>query len=205
MICFANVSDIVSSKTGIWQRAQTENNDELARLARELPRVMAGSKAPATVKAYTGGFSRWKTWATRQGIQPLPAEPYYVGLYLISVSQSVTSPSAIDLALFSLSWAHNISGLCDPAKDTCVKEISASLKRALSGNKKKKEVFTIELLNKLESITQPKNCLQKMRLYMMCLLSFAGFLRFDEVSHLKYNEITFESTHMVLFIAKRLD
>ena len=200
MIVFA---EIVATGAGIWSVAAAETDPDLLRLAEQLPEVMAGSKAPSTVRMYESGFKRWKTWAAcHEAVLCLPARPYHVALYLLSVAQNVTSPSSIDSAMFSIAWAHNISALEDPCKSGFVKEVASSLKRKLSGHRTKKEVFTVDLLEKFEMLSRPKNCINRIRLLVVCLLSFACFLRFDEVSQLKLKHITFEETHVILFIEK---
>ena len=61
---------------GIWPEVYQIDGPDLKSLAKALPAIALRSKAPATVKKYAGGFSRWKKWAiTKPGIDIFLAKP----------------------------------------------------------------------------------------------------------------------------------
>lgn len=73
-------SDVLS---GIWVECTELQDQELKDLDEILPTVLLQSKAPSTVKKYTGAFSHWKAWVKQKSeVQVFPAKPLHIALYL---------------------------------------------------------------------------------------------------------------------------
>ena len=68
-------------------------------------------------------------------ITVLPATPAYVALYLLGVLQVSTSPSPVQSALYSIRWAHDITGLESPTSHTLPQKVLESARRRLSHQK----------------------------------------------------------------------
>jgi hypothetical protein len=187
----------------MWTNTIHDDNDELKQLATELPGVVLNSKADSTVKQYGGAFCNWCKWADSFGKGKLPAEPYYVSLYLIHISHSAKTPAPISKATAAISWAHKMAGVSDPCFSPIVKNCVDGLKRKLSSPIVKKEPITAEILVKLYehhcADFTIKNLLA-IRTVAMCLVAYAGFLRFDELSRIKLEHLTFERTHVSICI-----
>lgn len=188
-------------EVGVWSEVKKIKDKELKNLSESLPDVLAKSKADSTSKNYSYGFLKWKRWAEKfTEVNVLPAEPVYIGLYLISLLTTLNSASGIDMAVSSLSWMHRVSGLADPVRDNFVSEVVSSLKRQLSGAKVKKDVVTVEMLHKLYDWSFPLVCLKRMRLLCLSVVSFAGFLRFDEISKIKLKHVVIGEQYMIIFL-----
>ncbi|XP_072021557.1 uncharacterized protein [Amphiura filiformis] len=190
-------------QSGIWSDAGYEEHDERNKLASELPGVTLNSRADSTIKQYGGAFCNWCTWADRFGKSKIPADPYYVSLYLIHVSHSANTPAPILKATAAISWAHKLAGSSDPCLSPIVKNAAEGLKRKLASPTVKKEPITAEILVKVYdhycADLSIKNLLT-IRTVTMCLIAYAGFLRFDELSEIKREDITFELSHMSILI-----
>ncbi|XP_072031672.1 uncharacterized protein [Amphiura filiformis] len=190
-------------QSGIWSDAGYEEHDELNKLASELPGVTLNSRADSTIKQYGGAFCSWCTWADRFGKSKIPADPYYVSLYLIHVSHSANTPAPILKATAAISWAHKLAGSSDPCLSPIVKNAAEGLKRKLASPTVKKEPITAEILVKVYdhycADLSIKNLLT-IRTVTMCLIAYAGFLRFDELSEIKREHVTFELSHMSILI-----
>ncbi|XP_033728368.1 integrase/recombinase xerD homolog [Pecten maximus] len=133
----------------------------------------------------------------------MPANEFYVALYLSSLIQSGCHFSKIEEVIFSLSWCHKIAGFQDPCSDFLVQSVRLSGKRILSCPVKKKEPITPDILNKLvDKYGNAEASLKDLRLISMCLVGFAGFLRFSEIVNIKYSDISFEDSFMVIFISR---
>ena len=85
---------------GIWPKIHQIDDPELKELAESLPLIALRSKAPATVKKYAGGFSRWKRWAkSNPGIEAFPAKPFQIALYLAFLIQSAKTSAPVKEAV----------------------------------------------------------------------------------------------------------
>jgi hypothetical protein len=62
--------------------------NKLDSLARMVPDVLLSSHAVSTNKSYKRFFSKWEEWASSLKIRVLPAEDYFVGLFLIHLGTS---------------------------------------------------------------------------------------------------------------------
>ena len=89
---------------GIWPEMSHIEDPELIDLAEALPAIALRSKAPATVRKYAGGFSRWKKWAaSKPGIEAFPAKPFQFALYLAFLTQTAKTGVPVEEAVNSIS------------------------------------------------------------------------------------------------------
>jgi hypothetical protein len=78
--------------------------------------------------------------------------------------------------------------------------LQESAKRAVRPLKQKTDLVSIEMLLELCNMNVGNNDLLVVRDLTMILLSFAGFLRFDEVSSLLCSDVKIECEYLFLFI-----
>ena len=192
---------IFSSENWIGSFAKTTDNQELNQLASQLPAIVTKSRAPSTVAQYSSYFTRWQQWSESHGKSPLPADPYIVSLYyLVHLGNSVSSPAPIISTVVSTSWSHRMANIKDPTKDTLVANTAEGLKRSLSKPKVRKEPITQEQLlsDMVLKYGEDKSILNLLhiRKLAMSLISFAGFLRFNELAQIKMGDLAFTSTHL---------
>ena len=143
----------------------------------------------------------WEAWASGfPQVKPLPAKAGYIALYLISLLQGGKSFHVVKGAAYGIKWKHAMEGYSDPTNVVCAHIVEAA-KRVAKPKRKAKEPFTVEHLGKMyENIGLDKSSLLHMRNFTLLLLSFAGFLRFDEAVNLKRGDVTFFKTHMSIFL-----
>ena len=121
---YISPSDVFSQ--GIWPGILDIKDPELKDLAESLPSIVLQSKPPATVKKYSGAFSRWKRWAvTKPNIDVFPAKPFQVALYLSYLIRIAKTSAHIEEAVNSLSWAHTLAIVEDPTDHPLVKQVVA--------------------------------------------------------------------------------
>ena len=119
-------------KHGIWPELDNISDPELRELAEYLPLVALQSRAPSTAKKYAGAFCRWRKWAaTKSEVNPFPAKPIHVGLYLSYLIQKANTPSPVEEAVNALSWAHNLACVEDPTGHPLVKQVLEGLSASL--------------------------------------------------------------------------
>ena len=159
-------------------------------------------KAPTTVKKYAGAFSRWKRWASSwQEIPSLPARPIHVALYLTYLAQTAKTSAPLEEAINALSWVHKMATVEDITTHPLVVQVLAGAKRMLARKTTKKEPLQPEQLLMLVNRFGARDAsLADVRALTFCLLGYAGFLRYDELSKLKLCDITTYGDHMELFI-----
>lgn len=193
-------------QSGVWKEINhelDEENDELKELASELPGVILNSRADSTCRQYSGAFIKWCSWAHNYGKSKLPAEPFYVSLYLIHLSHNANTPSPVTNGVSAISWAHKLAGHTDPCSSSIVKNTVEGLKRNLASPLGKKEPITPDILENMYDLycgdLSIKNFLH-IRTMTMCLVAYMGFLRFDELSKIRKSHISFHPTHMKILI-----
>ena len=195
-------SDVFS--VGQWQNFIDINFDsEVYSLFQRLPGVMMSSKAETTQKMYKYAFNSWCKWTNSHSLSPLPATQLHVSLYLIKLSDSAKSVSKIDEAFYAISWAHKLAGYSDPCKTDLVVSVREGIHRRIGHSVVKKDPITPEILQKIvHQFGTTSNSLKDLRIACMCLLSYAGFLRFSELASLRRFDIQFFPGYVKLHLVQ---
>jgi len=162
---------------------------ELKSLAQRLPATILHSRADSTVKKYLGAFRRWKTWATSHNLVPIHAKPHEVALYLQHLGDKTRSKSAAEEACNALAWIHSSAGIASPSTHPFVKAV-LGVKRTHARPVIKKEPLTVEMLQIVVDDAERSGSLSDLRL-ATAILSFAAFLRFEELVELRLCDIIF--------------
>ena len=187
---------------GFWPELESIQDPDLKALASHLPRVVLSGKAPSTASKYSGAFARWKRWAlTKQGIPVLPASPLHFCLYLSFLIQKSASPAPVEEAVNALTWVHTMAVVEDPTKHPLVAQVVAGAKRILAKPTTKKEPISAEILASLvQKFGQASASLTDIRTLTICLISYAGFFRFSEVTNLKESDVVIYQDHLEIFV-----
>ena len=190
------------SKSSAWQELDKIDDPELKELATILPTVVLSSRAPSTVKKYSGAFLRWKKWLTQKfEADCCPAKPIQVSLYLTYLITKSSTSVPVEEAVNAISWAHQIACTDDPTQSELVRQVLAGAKRILAHKTTKKEPITPEILAQLvDTFAGEKADLDDVRVITWCLIGFAGFLRYSELAALKESDIMIFPEHMEIFI-----
>ena len=177
-------------------------NPELKLLAEQLPPMALSSRQDKTVKNYLAGFQKWKQWCNKYDeIIPLPAESHFIALYLLELSNSSNSHAPVSLAFYSISWAHRSAGLNDPTKGDLPKMVrEAAVRKLGQGNNKKEPISSQTLSMIIQKYANVDSDLMELRIAAICLLSFTAFLRYDELSTIKYCDVLFGKGYMKIFL-----
>ena len=192
-------ADILSK--GIWQTVGELQDPELKRLAAYLPQTVMSSRADSTVTKYLHAFRRWKEWADTQAeISVFPIQVAHFALYLQHVGQSTQSKSAVEEAVNAAGWINRLSGEPPISASPFIQMTLAGLQRQLAKPKSRKEPVTAEMLAVLVDSLGVAPSLSEVRLAAIALLSFAAFLRNDELAKLKCCDLTFSESSLTLKI-----
>lgn len=171
-------------------------------LSQKMAKFLVESKSGNTAKSYMYSFKRWEQFIKTHEQSALPAQPIHVSLYITHLLDKGASFNTVNSAIYSIKWAHELNNFNDPTNNAYVKTLQESAKRIARPKVSKKDPVDIEDLRNLCDMFKDSSDLIDIRDITMILLSFAGFLRYDEVSSLKCNDIVIHENHFVLFIAK---
>ena len=202
LIFSLTISDIF--RAGIWSGLEGIQDENLKELAKDLPELAMACRSKGTVKNYITAFNRFKKWAKDYDeINVLPANPTYVALYLSHLTRISVTHSPVSLGFYSISWAHKTAGYEDPTTHQLVKMVRESAVRNLGKGSNKKQPLEARDIREIVNKFGKSDCsLMDLRTVTLCVLCFAGFLRFDEVSNLRFSDIEFQETYLRLFIEK---
>ena len=141
-------------------------------------------------------------WASQHKLPVFPAKVIHVTLYLQHPGESNASKVSVEEAVNGLAWAHSLAGMESPTSNPLVKNALEGLKRTLPRPVHKKPPFTTEMLQAIVQNAEQNDSLANKHLATMCLLAFAGFLCFDELSNICPCDLCFEENFAKLYIPK---
>jgi site-specific recombinase XerD len=95
---------------------------ELATLADAAREYGTASKAAATLRGYRSDWAGFTAWCRERGLDPLPAAPETVALYLTDLA-GATATATLQRHLTSISQAHKGAGLTSPTGDETVRQV----------------------------------------------------------------------------------
>ncbi|XP_071945793.1 uncharacterized protein, partial [Antedon mediterranea] len=200
------VSDVLSS--GVWSEFEADsnisNNEYLSGLVSSLKESVLASKAGSTTSKYSGGWKRWKVFAVQFKLQVFQVKPTELALYIEHLKFSASSVSPINSAIYSIRWAHNLAGISPPTDSNFLKSAIEGSRRKLAKRRSLKAPISSEVLSTLVAAKGSLSAsVIDLRLLFICLVSFSGMLRCDEVINLRLRDISIFKDHMAVFIAKR--
>ena len=174
----------------------------LSHLAQALPSILIKDRAPKTIHTYLRAFSAWKLWATGCSTTPLPVEPAVFCLYLMKLIQENKSVSAINTAVYGVSWVQKKVGQPEVADDPVVKQVVKAAKRILSKPPERKKALKVEQVMSIITSLE-KNCIADLRVASLFALGFFGFLRWDDLRNLRREDLEFAESHVAVFLQQR--
>lgn len=198
-ISYALLTEFRSTK--IWDMLAAVSEPELRQLAHKLPQTLWHSRADSTVQKYSQAFCRWMKWAQQyQEVVVLPPQPVHVALYLQHLGESTGSKSAVEEAVNAISWVSQLTDHPPITSSSFVRATLAGLQRELAKPRVKKEPVTASMLDSLVASLGSNPSLSDVRLAASVLLSFAAFLRSDELAKLRCCDVSFSQQHMTVRI-----
>ena len=175
---------------------------EVADLAKKMTLYIVQARSDNTVSCYFNYFRRWKQFSQHNGFRDLPAEAIHVALYITHLLDSGSSSHVVNHSIYSIKWVHAVNNFPDPTENGYVKSLQEAAKRIATQGVHRKDPVTTEMFIELCDFHDNCNDLLVIRDLTMALLSFSGFLRFDELSNLKYNDIIVRDDYISIFIHK---
>lgn len=132
-----------------------------------------GSKAIATLKAYSSDWSAFCSWAGENGLEALPAAPRTLLLYLDDIRE-VAKVSTTARRLSAIAHAHRSAQCASPTDDGRVRAALAHLRRDHGRLPQATAPMTVPLLGRV--VARLPTDLSGLRDRALLLLGFAGAL-----------------------------
>ena len=167
-------------------------------VASKMADFLIQSKADNTIKKNGSVFSQFQTFCDSNGFTSKPARSIHVAMYLTDLIDQGKSNHVISSAVYGIKWVHNINDLPDPTESNIVKSLMEAAKRLNSKPVQKKDNVTSEMLQALCATYEHTTYIIDLKDVCMIMLAFAGFFRFNEISNLHCNDLTFNSDHIIV-------
>ncbi|CAH1277681.1 Hypp9761 [Branchiostoma lanceolatum] len=189
LIHFHRVDAAIASSRP-YPELQDLTDPELRSLASSLPSIIIADRAPSTIKKYVRYFRSWELFAFSKGLPSLPAHGPHLALYLLKLLQASRSAAPLEAVTFAVAWAHRKAGHPSPHTHPLPSQVLQAAKRILARPASEKLPLT------------PCNIRQ---LHSLCLIvvGFSGFLRWDDLSQLHVDGVSFCEGYAALFLEKR--
>ena len=111
------------------------------------PSPAAGQRGE-TVRAYLGGFKRWRRWALFNHFCHLPVNPFQFALYLRCRLNEVNCPQLLN-ELFTIDLTQNLAGFPKISDHPLVSSMISVAQRTFGRPRDKKDPVTPEMLKAL--------------------------------------------------------
>ncbi|CAC5411056.1 unnamed protein product [Mytilus coruscus] len=185
-----------------WESLKQFSNPDLKALTVSLCSVVTASKSENTLKKYKGYFKRFKYWCLKYNLPFLPTTVCTVAIYLNYLIQSGVSTAVLNAAYYSIKWEHDLNLYDSILNDKLLEMVLEGGIRLLSKPLKRKEPITPTILKSIIAKFDKNDNLPGLRICAMMLLGFSGFLRYDELAHIRSSDLTFNDSHLQINIQK---
>lgn len=173
----------------------------LDRLEQQAREFIEGAKAENTRRAYRSDWRHFEAWCRLQGLEPLPARPETVTLYVTALAAD-HKPASLTRKLTSITKAHQAAGVPSPAtmQHAVVSEAMKGIRRALGTAQPGKEpLLTADLLAMLDALDDG---LLGTRDRALLLVGFAGGFRRSEIAQLDVEDISETEDGLVIRVRR---
>ena len=168
-----------------------------------MPEVIGCARAPSTTNKYARGWSSWLQWSSdKPEILRIPANPFYVAIYLNYVLKTSNNNGALTTAFYGIRWGHHVNGYNSPTDHPFVQmAFEGAVRLCNKKPKAPKEPMTPDLLKHLIKKFNT-NSIADLRFLIICSLGFFGFFRIEELLQVQLKDLTIKPTHLEIFLEK---
>jgi site-specific recombinase XerD len=171
----------------------------LADTAARATEYAEASSADSTRRAYAADWRDFAAFCDRHGLDPLPASPQIVALYVAELA-TTHRVGTIRRRLVAITRAHALAGYANPTTDPHVRAVVQGVARTHGSAPKRKAALTVERLK--DVLWQLGDDLKGVRDRALLLLTFAGGFRRSEIAALDRDDLRFESRGLVVTLRK---
>ncbi|VDI24888.1 Hypothetical predicted protein [Mytilus galloprovincialis] len=198
---FADFNNNKRFQFSYWKDLQSIQNPSLRDFARKLPIIAEASKSKNTVKKYSYAFKRFSVLVFKLRFMSTASfsdnSLQFIYLFLI---QSEVSSSVLNGAFYGIKWEHDLNLYSNVFTSDFLSIVLEGGVRLLSKPVNKKEPITHDIIKRVIDKFGLSTNLADLRICCLVLLSYAGFLRYSELSHLKASNLRFYDSHVEITI-----
>jgi integrase len=175
---------------------------DLAPLAEKARDYARAATADNTRRAYRAAWNGFAQWCADKGLDPLPASPATVGLYLADAAEGL-KVSTLRLRLAAISQAHKTAGHRLDTADPAIRKIMAGIARTKGAAVAKKEAVTDAILRDAIRAYANGPTLKARRDRAILAVGFFAALRRSELAAIDVDHIAFTAEGVVLTLPRR--
>lgn len=175
----------------------TPRPQDLEDLVAKTRTLLANTVSLATKRGYASDFfGDWKVWAENHNAPALPAQPEWICLYLADRSSSLKA-ATLARRLNAISYYHRKANcLLSPTHHPLVRETFKAIRREIGTKQKIKQALLTADVRKIVACCP--DSLAGKRDKAVYLISFAGMLRREDSSALRFEGLQFTPEGLVI-------
>lgn len=158
-----------------------------------------GAQSPATQRAYSSDWADFCDWCARAALDPLPAEPATVGLYLAARAPDLKF-ATLARRVAAIAAAHRRAGSRLETGHPAIAAVLAGIRRQYGSRQIAKDAILVDDLKALLRLLPPG--LQGIRDRAILLIGFAGAFRRAELSALDIEDINVGALGVVVTLRR---
>ena len=165
--------------------------ERLSELVKRTEDFVRAAKAPATLRAYRSDWRDFESWCLGHRLNPLPADPKTVALYIADLASCCAS-ATITRRLTAITKAHQAAGYTESpssARQGIVSETLKGIRRTIGTAQKGKDPLLTSDVKRV--IGSSPDRLLGFRDNALVLVGFAGGFRRSELSLLNCEDVSF--------------
>ncbi|BDA47359.1 probable integrase/recombinase xerD homolog [Coccomyxa sp. Obi] len=163
---------------------------DVQKLLGALPAALASSKADSTMKRYAPLWQRFVQWCKERELPFLPSTGTVVALYLLAIAQTGKSHSSIKCNSAAIAAFHEFSSSAKVTEHPLVCAVRNYARRVLPAGENRKEPITWEKVEQANLwLAGQAQSLRNLSLATAISLGFCGFFRYDDLSHIRVNNL----------------
>ena len=163
---------------------------------------MISSKADKTIMNYQHAFLDFAKWCRLMNLNPLSVDKEIIAMYLVSLVQDKCSSAKVNKAFYGINWIYTVAGRDpNPCNNCWLRLCLDSCRRKLAKPTQRKEPITRLMIQAIvRQYGHDSASISDLRTAVLCLLSYAGFLRFNETIHIRRSDISFNETFCRIYL-----
>lgn len=182
---------------------------EVRRLAAQALELQANRRSVNTRRAYEGDFAHFADWCSTMALDPLPASPEAVYLYLTALvaddNAAGYAVATLERRLAAITYVHETSGhSASPARHVRVRELMGGIRRTHGRPQVKRDpLTTAQLATMVEALDVAT--MAGLRDRALLLVGYAGAFRRSELASLTVSQIARRGDGYVVALVRSKD
>ena len=167
------------------------------------PLVMATLRCRenSSLVTYASGWDRWRKWCRNMGRPVWPPNQADLGLAMLAAVQEGVSESVVINLYSAVTTFSAVLGNVRLEESSLLQDVKKYVRRHGVRKKKERDPLSYEDLKRIVENTSWTD-LVSVRLTVICVVGWHGFLRFSDLAVLRYKDVKFERDHVKLEIRR---